>query len=63
VEHSTRAGHRLVALRDGARSAVLGGIILEEAIGVDLARTSHFFDKLGRIIEEREQEDLAFITA
>jgi hypothetical protein len=63
VERSTSTGHRLVALQDGARRAVLGGIILEEAFDVDLASSSHFFDKLGRIIEEREQEPLAFITA
>jgi tetratricopeptide (TPR) repeat protein len=63
VERSTSTGHRLVALQDGARRAVLGGVILEEAFDVDLSRSSHFFDKLGRIIEEREQEPLAFITA
>jgi hypothetical protein len=63
VERSTSTGHRLVALQDGAKRAVLGGIILEEVFDVDLARSSHLFDKLGRIIEEREQEPLAFITA
>jgi hypothetical protein len=50
-------------LQDAAKRAVLGGIILEDAFDVDLAKSSHFFDKLGRIIEEREQEPLAFITA
>jgi methylmalonyl-CoA mutase cobalamin-binding subunit len=58
----TVSGYRLVALQNASEATTVGGLILEAEPNVDLLGSTHIFDALGHVIEERGLDTLEFIT-